>query len=242
MSQYKSQRFVQSRAKKYSETNQMKKFPLVYVLTGIMIMLLSLIPITGSVVLVLWGTQILVSSTAMAIVLIVVGVLLFLTLVLGAIIFSIYYFSNDAEKKWREIRYKHELKFEDVFLKCEKCDATILIGGDVCERCGHIISKDESKEQELNKLKAYLLDNYNFEISDKNISLINSYFQCKLKTFEYVNEIHEQDSHYNANCYAKEGIFDKFIFNFKKIIVTCSIAIVCFIFAFLLFSKFIAGI
>ena len=242
MGKNKSQRFVESDIKASNTVKRKRKLTPIYILTGIMILLLSLIPIMGAVLLIVWGAQIADNALWMAIILIIVGSALIISLITGTVIFALYYFTNDSAKKLQEIRYKDKMKFEDVFIKCEKCGATMLIDSTLCSNCGNKIETDEEKEKQANKLKEYFLDQYNFEISEKNIDIVNSYFNSNLKTFEYSHDkIKEENSNTSREHQIKESVLNKFLFNFKQIIVVCSIAIACLFIAFIIFGKYVIG-
>jgi tRNA(Ile)-lysidine synthase len=90
---------------------------------------------------------------------------------------------------------------------------------------------------------ASLLYSDNFEISEENISIVNSYFNSNYKSFKYTTDDfnHKTMSASSANNGAKESIYNKFLFNFKSIIVICSIVIACLVFALVIIGKFFIG-
>lgn len=237
----KSQRFVYGKNNSYNNQQSDMKLPLTYVLTGIAVLVLSLVPIIGSAVLIVWGAQVVGDTPFMGVILILLGIALIIVLVFGTIIFGINYFTNDSEKKLREIKYKEKDKFEEIFTRCEHCGALILIGSEKCGKCGYIVITDEEKENEFNKLRTYFKEQYNFEISDKNMAIINSYFHSQIKTFDYSKGNSDREITTDTNIQVKEGMLNVFLFNFKKIIVVCSILMVCLFFAFVIFGKYLAG-
>ena len=241
MNKNKSQRFVYANNITRYNQEERKQLPLTYVLSGIAVLVLSLVPIAGSSILIMWGVQVLNATPWMAILLILLGAALIIVLVFGTIIFGIHYFTNDSEKKLREIKYKEKEKFEEIFTRCENCGAVLLIGSKNCGKCGYVVIADEEKESEMHKLMIYLKDQYNFEISEKNIDIINSYFHSKFKSFDYSKGKSDREVN-TAAVQAKESVLNVFLFNFKKIIIVCSIAMVCVFFALVMFGKYLIGL
>ena len=240
MQNKKSQRFTYNNHSNYKNYNTQTKLPLTYILTGVIVLILSLIPVAGSILLILWGVQILSSSLGGALLLIIVGSIMCITILLGMLIYAIKYFTNDAEKKLREIQYKDSMKAEDIFIKCENCGATLLIDSDVCSKCGAAIEKEESEEEGVSKIdqiKKYFKDTYNVEIDENNIDIINGYFASKFKVFEYVHTPTKKDKDDDVKINYRESILSKFLYNFKKIIIICSLIIVAVLLAFYALAK-----
>ena len=242
MQNKRTQRFIQNNHSNHNYKNYEKaKLPITYILTGIIVLLLSLIPIAGSLLLILWGMQVMKTSLIGALLLIIVGSVMGLTILTGMVIYAIKYFTNDAEKKLREIQYKDSMKMEDIFIKCQNCGATLLVDADMCTKCGAMIEKEEEGEEEssskIEKIKKYFKDTYNVEIDENNIDIINGYFTSKFKIFEYTHTSTKKDKDDNVKINYRESMLSKFLYNFRKIIVVCSLIIVVVLLAFYVLAK-----
>lgn len=222
-----------------------EKLPIEYILNGIGLLSLSLVPMLGAIALIVFGSQVTSTTLGASIVLITIGILLLLALLTGAIFFGIYYFSDGTKKILKETKYD-KIDIDEIFIKCPKCEATLLYDSKICTKCGFKLDYESdsnvnnSKENKKNEIKQLLLKQYNCEISEINIDKMNAYFRENMKSFEYIFTTPEEMSKKLAESQIqrREDIIGKFLHNFQKIIISATIASVAIIFLIAILGKY----
>lgn len=219
------------------------KLPFQYVMNGILILVLVLVPLIVSAVIVISGIKSFKNSPAVSLVLIIIGSLMFLAFLVGAVFFTIYYYTDGTKRILKDKKYEEILRYNEFFIKCEKCGATLLVGTEICPKCKAVIISENEKKNEKNskteQLRTVMLKKYNCEMSKENIEIINSYFHSNYKTFEYVYATEDKIGLGGAVVTAKRNNMNKFIINFKRlIIISCFILFVVSVGLFVL-GKFI---
>ncbi len=223
-----------------------EKLPIEYVLNGVGLISLSLVPMIGAIALVVFGSQVVNTTLGASIVLITIGILLFLALLTGVIFFGIYYFSDGTKKNLKETKYD-KIDIDEIFIKCPKCGATLLYDAKICTKCGFKLDYESDaninndKENKKNEIKQLLLQQYNCEISEINVDKMNAYFRENMKSFEYVFSTSEEmeSKMTESQIQRREDVIGKFLHNFQNIIISATIASVAIIFLILILGKYI---
>lgn len=224
---------------------QKEKLPIEYVLNGIGLLSLSLVPMIGAIALIVFGSQVTSTTLGASIVLITIGILLFLALLTGVVFFGVYYFSDGTKKILKETKYD-KIDIDDIFIKCPNCEATLLYDAKICTKCGFKLDYESDnninndKENKKNEIKQLLLKQYNCEISEINIDKMNAYFRENIKSFEYIFTTPEEMGKKLADSQEqrREDIIGKFLHNFQKIIISTTIASVVIMFVIAILGKY----